>query len=70
MVQNEAYMALAPVPNTTENCRLGRAEGYQMALEVLRQMAEKISKPIPPLEPEYLADDEELRQRKADVHDG
>lgn len=53
VVQNEAYIALAPVSGVTENCRLGRAEGYHMALEVLRAMTQKIQKPMPQIEPTY-----------------
>lgn len=53
VVQNEAYIALAPIAGVTENCRLGRAEGYHMALEVLRAMTQKIPKPTPPIEPTY-----------------
>ena len=56
VVQNEAYIALAPIAGVTENCRLGRAEGYHMALEVLRAMARKIEKPIPQIEPTYEAE--------------
>lgn len=53
VVLNEAYIALAPIPGATENCRLGRAEGYHMALEVLRAMAQSVQKPTPQIEPTY-----------------
>lgn len=53
VVHNESYLALAPVAGVSENRMLGRAEGYQMALEVLRAMAVRIEKPVPQLEPTY-----------------
>jgi len=56
VVQSESYVALAPIVGGTENRMLGRAEGYAMALEVLRSMAVKIEKPIPQPEPTYEAE--------------
>jgi hypothetical protein len=56
VIQNESYLALAPLDKVTENRMLGRAEGYAMALEVLRAMAVKIEKPIPQIEPTYEAE--------------
>lgn len=53
VVHNESYLAIAPTAGVSENRMLGRAEGYHMALEVLRAMAVKIEKPIPQLEPTY-----------------
>lgn len=56
VVQNESYLALAPIPGGSESRMLGRAEGYHMALEVLRSMARHIELPAPQLEPTYEAD--------------
>lgn len=50
---NERGRALfAPVP-MSENRLLGRAEGYELALEVLRAMAQGPTIPPPALEPTY-----------------
>lgn len=70
MVQNESYVAMAPIGGHTENRTLGRVEGYAMALEVLMQMTQKIPKAAPQIDPTYEAETpEEQKQRKADVYD-
>jgi len=58
VVQNEAYLALSPIQGGSESRMLGRAEGYHMALEVLRSMARGIDLPVPQLEPTYELDTE------------
>lgn len=50
---NERTRALSiPFP-MTENRLLGRAEGYELALDVLRAMAQGPTMPTPSLEPTY-----------------
>jgi len=53
VIQNESYLALAPIPGGSENRMLGRAEGYHMALEVLKSMAQRIELPVPSIDPTY-----------------
>ena len=63
VVVNEAHVALAPLPGVTENRILGRAEGYQMALEVLRSTSMKPFKPEIVGEPTYPQPDESTEVR-------
>lgn len=53
VVQNASHLALVVVPGATENRMFGRAEGFQMALDVLNEMAKKPDKPKPSIEPTY-----------------
>lgn len=39
VMTNERASAFMAMPGTTENCKLGRVEGYEIALKTLRELA-------------------------------